>query len=1027
MLRKVEVGVGFCDSVGMNKQMTSGRMVVPRSLLVASFLMATAAVGRDVDFRNEIAPILKKHCVRCHSGGSPDGEVDLTVAERVIERAHVVESAGEVRVVVPGDAERSLLLEVVSGDEPRMPEDGEPLTKAEVALLRDWIDEGAEWPAGLELSVGGGDWWSLQSIERPQVPELDAVSGSVPVGWQRNPIDAFVLGRLLEHGLVPSPRAEKENLIRRIYYDLHGLPPSPEHVREFCEDDDPDAYAKLVNQLLDSPRYGERWARHWLDVVHYADTHGYDKDKVREHAWPYRDYVIRALNNDKPYGDFVREQLAGDVLADDPSDGIPALGFIAAGPFDWVGQIEVSEATMEGKRVRNLDRDDMVSTAMNTFASVTAQCARCHNHKFDPITQEDYYRLQAVFAAVDRADREYQPDADAALLGEVLESELAQLRSRIKTLEQEMLSEVGGQLGELRERVTQARKAGYPVGQNPEFGYHSQISPQQDAAKWVQVDLGAEYELDSILLFPCHDTFNNIGAGFGFPLRYKVEVSGDESFTADVMTVADLSKRDVENPGVASQAFAVNGKRARFVRVTALRLAPRQNDFIFALGELMVLDQAGVNLAKAKNVSSSDSIEAPVRWQQENMVDGYYYGQHAPTDYRVLAKSLIDVRSESDRLRESKFGKELNRYASEEKELLAAIKSLPPMQKVYAAATEFSAQGNFQSTGGQPREIFVLKRGEEKAPDLDLGPVQPGALSALPELSTYFDRIARDADETQRRAALAMWLTDDRNPLLWRSIVNRVWSHHFGRGIVDTPNDFGRMGGTPSHPELLDYLASRFRDEGGSLKDLHRLICTSATYQQAVAHDDFAAKVDAENRLLWRANRQRLDAESIRDTALMLAGKLVLSMGGPGFRAFGFKDDHSPHYDYRAHDPDAPDASRRSIYRFIVRSVPDPLMMTLDCADPSISVPKRSETLTSLQALAMLNDAFMVRMAEHFAARVEGKADDREAQVRRAFELAVQREPNEGELELLVDAAERLGMANVCRLIFNLNEFVFVD
>ena len=227
---------------------------------------------------------------------------------------------------------------------------------------------------------------------------------------------------------------------------------------------------------------------------------------------------------------------------------------------------------------------------------------------------------------------------------------------------------------------------------------------------------------------------------------------------------------------------------------------------------------------------------------------------------------------------------------------------------------------------------------------------------------------------------------------------------------------------------ILDgWEASRFRDEGGSLKDLHRLICNSAAYQQGVTHHELAAKVDAENRLLWRANRQRLDAESIRDATLMVAGKLDLTMGGPGFRAFGFKDDHSPHYDYAAHNPDDKDAARRSIYRFIVRSVPDPLMTTLDCADPSISVPKRSETLTSLQALAMLNDAFMVRMAEHFAARVERDAKTREQQVRRAFELAVQREPSDDELSWLLDAADRLGMANVCRLILNLNEFVFLD
>lgn len=998
----------------------------PRPVFLAALLTVLAhfsapVPAKDVDFRTEIAPILQRNCVKCHSGSTPDGDVLLS------SRDVVVTGAGEGGSVLKGEPDASLLLEVVSGDQPRMPEDGPPLSDQQVELLRRWIAEGANWPDDLTLTADDGDWWSLRDVEKPQVPDPVHEAESVHKAWQRNPIDAFILNRLIEYKLTPAPQADKRTLIRRLYYDLHGLPPTPEQVQAFVDDQDPEAYAKLVDQLLDSPRYGERWARHWLDIVHYADTHGYDKDKVREHAWPYRDYVIRAFNADKPYADFVREQLAGDVLASDPADGIPALGFIAAGPFDWVGQIEVSEATMEGKRVRNLDRDDMVSSAMNTFASVTAQCARCHNHKFDPITQEDYYRLQAVFAAVDRAEREYQPDTNAALMGEVLDSNLVQLRSRVNSLEQEMQAEIGGQLSELRERVLQVRDAGETVGQKPEFGYHSQIALQQDSVKWVQVDLGEQQELESILLFPCHDTFNNIGAGFGFPVRYKVEISNDPNFEADVTMVADLSDRDIPNPGVQSQAFAINGKQTRFVRVTALRLAPRQNDFIFALGELMVLDREGVNVAAGKPVSASDSIEAPVRWQRQNLVDGYFYGQRTSTDYPVLAKLLVEMRDESERLSETRFGKELERYAEEEKELIAAIKSLPVKQKVFTAATEFAAQGNFKSTGGKPREIFVLKRGEEKLPDTELGPVAPGALSTLTDLDHYFDELGEKADESEGRVALAMWLTDKRNPLLWRSIVNRVWAHHFGRGIVDTPNDFGRMGGQPSHPELLDYLAARFRDEGGSFKDLHRLICTSAAYQQAVAHEEVAATVDAENRLLWRANRQRLDAESIRDTTLMVAGKLDLSMGGPGFRAFGFKDDHSPHYDYGAHDPDSPDASRRSIYRFIVRSVPDPLMTTLDCADPSISVPKRSETLTSLQALAMLNDAFMVRMAEHFATRVEQEAESLEQQVMLAFELALQRRPSDDELEMLVDAAERLGMPNICRLIFNLNEFVFVD
>lgn len=1024
--RKVAIKGCLCDSKRMRIQSTAINAIIWAACVSLLVFCSQATFAADVDFQAEIAPILQQHCVKCHSGSTPDGDFSLATKDAVID------GAGEGWAVIPGDPDASMLLEVVSGDEPRMPEDGPPLSEQEIELLRRWISEGALWPDEIQLTIKDDDWWSLQPIVKPTVPKLENLSAeqmgdAVPKHWQRNPIDAFVLEKLVENGLSPSQQAEKRTLVRRLYYDLHGLPPTPKQVEEFVSDPDPEAYPKLVDQLLDSPRYGERWARHWLDVVHYADTHGYDKDKVREHAWPYRDYVIRALNDDKPYAQFVREQLAGDALADNPADGIPALGFIAAGPFDWVGQIEVSEATMEGKRVRNLDRDDMVTSAMNTFASVTAQCARCHNHKFDPITQEDYYRLQAVFAAVDRADREYQPDPEVASKRRRLENSLHEVRTKIQELEDRLSHDANSQITVLRRQAERLRTAGDSVGEKPEFGYHSQIASSSEQTKWVQIDLGEVKQLNAVLLFPCHDNFNNIGAGFGFPVRYKVEISNDENFVSDVIALADLSNRDQPMPGVAPQAFAAAGTEGRYLRITALKLAPRQNDFIFALGEVIVLDSDGINVAKGKNVTAFDSIEAPVRWQKQNLVDGYYFGQRTLVDEKALARTLIDLRTETETLKNSEFGKALSALEAEEKQLRAALDALPAMQKVFAAATKFPAQGNFKPTAGEPREIFVLKRGEEKLPDTELGPVSPGALSVLTALDDCFTSLDNEAPEIERRMALAKWLTNQQNPLFWRSIVNRVWLYHFGQAIVDTPNDFGRMGSLPSHPALLDYLASRFRDEGGSLKDLHRLICTSATYQQAVEYDDKAAKVDGENRLLWRANRQRLDAESIRDAALMAAGKLDLKMGGPGFRAFGFKDDHSPHYDYGAHDPDSPDTSRRSIYRFIVRSVPDPLMTTLDCADPTISVPKRSETLTSLQALAMLNDAFMVRMAEHFAERVQRETQGLDQQVRLAFQLALQRSPDENELQMLVDAAEKLGMPNVCRMIFNLNEFVFVD
>ena len=490
----------------------------------------------------------------------------------------------------------------------------------------------------------------------------------------------------------------------------------------------------------------------------------------------------------------------------------------------------------------------------------------------------------------------------------------------------------------------------------------------------------------------------------------------------------DHTAADVPNPGVKPQSASPHGKgglgkRARYVRVTATKLAVRKDDYIFALAELSVLAPDGVNAARGATVTSLDSIEAPVRWGRKNLVDGYYYG--VGTKSRLVEIARLGERR--DAILKRSVDPAIRRRRIEIHDAVEAVDAelaaIPVGGTVFAAATNFKAQGNFRPTAGKPRPISVLRRGSVTSPGK---PVGPGTVACLPGLPSRFE-LDETAPEGRRRAALAEWIVDDRNGLTWRSIVNRIWGYHFGRSIVNSPNDFGRMGGRPSHPELLDWLAVEFRASGGSMKHLHRLIVTSAVYRQSSAHRPDAARVDGANAWLWRMNRRRLEAEAIRDAVLMAAGKLDARMGGPGFRAFGFKDDHSPHYKYEQHDPDDAASHRRSIYRFIVRSVPDPFMTTLDCADPSMNVARRNETLTAIQALAMMNNRFMVRMAEHFAARVEAAAADPRARLRTAFRLALGRWPDEDETDALAPIAEKHGLANTCRLLFNTNEFVFVD
>ena len=870
-----------------------------------------------------------------------------------------------------------------------------------------------------ELGAEGNklDWWAFKPARKPEVPTVHQTNAV------RNEIDRFVLAKLREQKLGSAAPADARTLLRRVTFDLTGLPPPPYEVEAFARDETTNAYEKVVDRLLASPRYGERWARHWLDTVHYGESHGYDKDKPRQNAWPFRDYVIRAFNDDKPYSRFVEEQLAGDVLFPDEPDGMVALGFVAAGPWDFVGHVELPITKTDGLIARYNDRDDMLMNAMSTFQSLTVHCARCHDHKFDPITQRDYYGLQAVFAGVDRVDRPFDTRPEIARRRRELKERLVKLVSERKTNDAEIARLGGDELRDIDRRLGDLKKGA--ATNTAAFGYHSQISLTPDAIKWVELDLGERRVIDRIVFAGCHDDFNNNGAGFGFPPRFKIELSDDAEFQSGIVVVEDRTRADVPNPGVKPQTISVSGQSARYVRMTATKLAPRKNDYIFALAELMVFDKAGENIARAAKVTALDSIEAPIRWQKKNLVDGYYYGAETNVAVPLLADDLAARRkSLLARVVPAVLRQRTEALDAELLSIRSALAALPKPGMVYAVATEFIANGAFIPASG-PRSVHLLKRGDVKKPGEEM---KPGAVAAVPGVAADFN-LPNPSDEGARRAALAKWITNTNNMLMRRSIVNRVWAYHFGRGIVETPNDFGRMGALPTHPELLDWLAFSFLENGESFKKLHRLIVTSATYRQSSDGEAPAGDptVDSGNRFLGRMNRPRLDAEQFHDALLAVSGKLDLTMGGASVQQFYFKDDHSPVYDYTRYEVDGAGASRRSIYRFIVRSVPDPFMDALDCPDPNILTPARNVTMTALQALATLNDAFVIRQSEHFAARLAKERDRLDEQFVRAYELALTRAPTDVERARLAGHAAKHGLASACRIIFNSNEFLFVD
>jgi Protein of unknown function (DUF1553)/Protein of unknown function (DUF1549)/Planctomycete cytochrome C len=976
-------------------------------IALTSFARADDAEGLAF-FESRIRPALAEHCDRCHSARAPRPKGGLRLDSR--DGARKGGHSGP--AVVPGKPDESPLLDAIArvGDVEPMPPESK-LPASVVADFRRWIELGAPDPREAPTAADE-TWWSLRPIARPTVPD----GGT----WARSPIDAFLLARMRPQGLAPSPEADRRTLIRRVTFDLTGLPPTPEEVESFLADPAPDAYERLVDLLLASPHFGERWGRHWLDVARYGDTHGYDKDKPRPNAWPYRDFVIRSFNGDKPYGRFVREQVAGDVLYPGTRDGVEALGFIAAGPWDFIGHAEVPETKLDGQVARLLDRDDMVSNTLNAFASLTVQCARCHDHKFDPVSQEDYYSLQAVFAALDRADKTYDPDPAIAARRVELARDQSTLIRVIDGLEAVARTRAGEPLAALDRRISESEaiKRRKPA-KSPAFGYHSGLAPMPETVKWVQIDLGQPAAIAQVVLHASDDDFNGIGPGFGFPARFKVEASDDPDFRSST-PIADRTGEDLANPGLAPVAFDCR-QTARYVRVTASKLAHRLNDYNFALAEVEVLGSPGANLARGAKVTALDAIEAPPRWRMANLVDGDYPAD--PGDLAALkARREAMVRDSLDETARRALD-DAGRWLADVNRESAA---LPSPSQVYAG-TVHHGSGAFRGTGpdgGKPRLIRVLTRGEVRMPGAVVG---PGTAPVVEGLPSRFG-LSPDAPEGERRAALARWLTDPRHPLTWRSIVNRVWMYHFGRGLVDSPSDFGRMGRTPSHPELLDWLAAEFRDGGQSLKALHRSIVTSAAYRQSSSVDPAKAAIDGDNLSLWRMNRRRLEAEAIRDSVLMVAGRLDLRIGGPGFRDFVVeRPEHSPHYEYRLADPEDPSSHRRSVYRFIVRSQPQPFLTALDCADPSASVDRRNESTTALQALALLNDRLVVAMAGHLAGRLDREPGDLPSRIDRAFRLALSRPPLPVESQALAEHARRFGLANACRLIFNLNEFVFVD
>ena len=872
------------------------------------------------------------------------------------------------------------------------------------------------------LQSAQSEWWSLQPVGLAELPDVDDDL------WVRRPLDLFVLRELQDQGLAAASEADRVTLIRRATLDLLGLPPTPEEVEAFVGDLSPLAYQRLLDRLLASPHYGERWGRHWLDLARFGESHGYERDMIRDNAWPYRDYVIRSFNRDKAYPRFVREQLAGDVLEPVTRDGIAATGFLVAAPWDDVGQMQQS-AIMRA-RVRADEMEDMVGTVGQTFLALTVNCARCHDHKFDPVSQRDYYRLKACLDGVWPGDRTLL-NADEA---EARRRRVEPLQVRIR----ELMSEVAVLHRSARNRILKRQ------------GHVVPTQPLAALARWT---------FDA-------DTYDQVGGVHGMPDEDAVVEDGSLRFTHERarfttltlpqnleektlevwLRIGDLGRYSFfmallsEGPrprGVFDGLRYDGGSRTwkseseynnRTLQVEKAREAEGLSESLHLAivygpqDQISIYRQGELYTSYIPKLLGYGAIRQVFRKGTDRVRFGRLEGGGRIDEARLYSRALTaaeiqhSFRTGIHNVTRSEVLQELSVAEQRERDSLLAelerrqadLGSVALIPQVYAVNSQ------------QPELTYILNRGDPAEPAEQ---VLPGGLSALSSLATEF-RLGEYAPEAERRLRLAEWILDPRNPLTARVAVNRVWQHHFGRGIVGTPNDFGFNGERPSHPVLLDWLARWFVEHGWSFKALHREVMLASAYRQSSRFRQAPADSDPENRLLWRFSPRRLEAEVIRDALLAVSAELNTEAGGPGFRPFDVRVFNTHFYDLR--DLDEPELNRRSVYRTVVRSARDPLLEAFDCPDSAFKAPRRGITTTPLQSLTLMNNSFVLRQADRLAQRIKREADGQLAQVDQAYRLCLSRPLRSTESSSALSHVQKHGLASLCWVLFNSSEFVYM-
>jgi hypothetical protein len=898
--------------------------------------------SKEIDFMRDVAPILEGRCWHCHGEDEQESGLRLDLRAKMLRGGDSGLSA-----VVPGKPEKSYLIDAINhvDKDMAMPPAEDKLPAAEIDLLTQWIKAGAVWPGQMEaIAEEKSDHWSFRPVVRPDVP-------SVP-GQAASPIDAFLLHSLAKQDLSFSPPAEPRLLIRRVSIVLTGLPPPPTETAEFLKSfatDQENAYAALVDRLLDSPHFGERWAQHWLDVIRWAETNGSESNLYRKNAWIYRDYVVRAFNEDKPYDQFAREQLAGDSLGTGE-----ATGFLVAGPHVPAATVGREPTAIRQARADRLD--EILQTVGASMMGVTIGCARCHNHKFDPITIKDYYSMTAVFQDVEFGGRfpEFAPEHPRRQRGNALWSEIAQQR--------QLLREFGGW--------------------EENWGAYREMHFKPTTTKAVRIRFKMKnVGLDEIEILGPDETNKNLAhqrhgtqlSGFpenGLDGRNPIRRVNDGKF-GTMAWRAKSGKGDVEQPWVR---FDFEGPE----RIDRLRLSSNREYFY----ETDYLTQKP-NLPRYEY--DVDILQNDGTWQP-------WVGTWA-------------------------VNKKLKEKHPERKKTLAEIQTL---------VDSLAEEGPRQSFVGRfvnPTATRVLLRGSPETPRDEVMPAGPAILGGNLQLT-------EEASGSQRRAEFANWISNAENPLTSRVMVNRIWHHVFGSGIVTTTSDFGKAGAQPTHPELLEWLAAEFvaptaaEAKQWSMKRLIRQLVMTEAFRQSSQPSEIGMTTDAGSALLWRFPPKRVEAEVIRDSILQASGSLDRTIGGRSFRIHNVKKTYAQ---WEVENNYGSKTWRRMLYQERMRRVDDQLFTAFDFPDCGQVRAKRPVSTTPLQALNLLNSKFVLDQSALIAKRAEEDAGgDRELALRRCYELLLSRQPEADELKACLDLAEQTSLAIVCRTLLNTNEFAYL-